>query len=119
MTACAVGAIVTTAFGVIYWRARQQTIDTARGRARAEAVRAAQVIDNELKRFQAVVDAVAADFSGGRVKRDQIGVRLRAAVDTTPQLSGIGAAFVELAYDPQIRLYAPYVQRRGDGAEMV
>ena len=117
--ACLASLIATAIFGFVYWRARARTVDAARDRARGETARAAGVIDQELKRFEVVVNGVANDFTSGRVQKAAIVDRLRVAVDTTPQLAGIGAAFVPLAFDPQLRLHAPYVQRQGDAVEVV
>jgi hypothetical protein len=117
--ACIAGAIATAFLGGSYWLARQRAISTARDRARGEAVRAAGVIDESLKRFQLVVRTAGDDLTSGRTPADGLIDRLRVAIDTTPQMSGIGAAFVPLAHDPNIRLYAPYFQRKGDAVELV
>jgi hypothetical protein len=117
--ACQASAVVTVVLGVAYGWALHRTVSAAREHARSEAARAATVIDAELRSFQTVVGGVVDDVASGRVARGAIVARLRSAVDETPQLSGIGAAFLPLAYDPALRLYAPYYQRSGDGAELV
>jgi hypothetical protein len=117
--ACAASAVATVALGGTFWWTRHRTVTAARDRARGEAQRAAKVIDAELTRFQLVVRAVADDLDSGRVSRAALGERLRGAVDATPQMSGIGAAFVPLAWDPGLRLYAPYYERKGESVGLV
>lgn len=111
--------VVTLVIGGGYVRDRQRTIAAARDRARSQARQVASVIDTELRRFQTVVTDVADDVNGGKVGRETLVARMRDAVDTTPQMSGLGAAFRPLAYDPDLRLYAPYYQRKGNDVELV
>lgn len=117
--ACAIGGILTFVSGGQFWWTRHRVVSAARDRAQGEALRAAKVIDGELQRFETVVRGVADDIDMGRVDRVGIAQRLRSAIDATPQMSGIGAAFTPRAYDPAVRLYAPYYQRKGDGVELV
>jgi hypothetical protein len=117
--ACAVSAALTLILGATYFWSVHRNVTQARRRARGEAARAAKVIDGELRSFEAVVRGVASDLDAGRVGRPQLSARLREAVDATPQMAGIGAAFTPLSYDPNLRLYAPYYQREGDGVKLV
>ncbi len=103
----------------MYWTMTRRTTAAEHQRARAEAVRAAAVINTELTRLPRVVDAVAADLSAGRLLRAQIPDRMRTAMDTLPQMFGIGLAYTPYAFDPNLRLYAPYVRRQGDGLEPI
>jgi len=85
-----------------------------RARAEAEAERAAEVIDQELRRVPAVVGAVADDLSSGRVTRLDVSARLQTAIDITPQLVGLGAAYRPHRFDPDLRLHAPSFRRQGE-----
>lgn len=114
---CALGAL---ALGLVYWTMTRRAMAADRERAHAEAVRAAAVIDGELARLPRVIDGLAADLSAGRLARDRMGDRMNAAMDTLPELFGVGAAYLPYAYDPDLRLYAPYYRRiPGDGAELI
>lgn len=85
-----------------------------RERAAAEAERAASVIDAELSRVPSVVTAVAADISSGRVRKEDVPTRLQGAIDITPQLLAVGAAYVPHQFDPDLRLHAPSFRRQGE-----
>lgn len=85
-----------------------------RERAAGEAERAAQVIDAELSRVPTVVNAVAADVSSGRVPKSDVPARLQSAIDITPQLLAVGAAYMPHQFDPNLRLHAPSFRRQGE-----
>jgi len=90
-----------------------------RERAAREAERAANVIDAELSRVPAVVNAVAADISSGRVPKAEVPTRLQGAIDITPQLLAVGAAFMPHRFDPNLRLHAPSFRRQGESTVFV
>ncbi|MFA5910693.1 MAG: cache domain-containing protein [Vicinamibacterales bacterium] len=117
--ACIVGAIATLALGLNYQRSLGQTLATARDRARSEADRAAGVIDGELRRFELAVTGVAGAVNSGRPDTSALLEQLRQGIDRTPQMAGLGAAFLPLAHDPNLRLFAPYLRRRGDAVDLI
>ncbi len=117
--ACLVGAITTVVLGVAYQRSLGQAVSAARDHARTEADRAAGVIDSELRRFEVAVNDVAAAINGGGPDTETLMANLRQGVDRTPQMAGVGVAFRPLAHDPNLRLFAPYLRRRGDAVEQL
>ncbi len=90
-----------------------------RDRAAGEAERAATLIEAELTRVPAVVRAVAADISSGRVLKADVPARLQNAIDVTPQLLSVGAAYHPHRFDPNLRLHAPTYRRQGEATEFV
>lgn len=90
-----------------------------RARAAREAERAASVIDMELSRVPTLVNAVAADISSGRVSKADVPARLQGALDITPQLLAVGAAYVPHRFDPNLRLHAPTYRRQGESTMFV
>jgi hypothetical protein len=90
-----------------------------RARAAGEAERAASVIDAELSRVPAIVNAVAADISSGRVSKADVSARLQGAIDITPQLLAVGAAYMPHQFDPNLRLHAPSYRRQGESTVFV
>ena len=117
--ACLVGVIITVVLGVAYQRALGQAVTAARDHASREADRAAGVIDAELRRFEVSVDGVAGAINSGRPDTETLMAHLRQGVDRTPQMAGIGVAFRPLAHDPNLRLFAPYLRRRGDAVDQL
>ena len=117
--ACLVGAITTAVLGVTYQRSLGQAVTVARDHARAEADRAAGVIDSELRRFEVAVTGVATAINSGGQDTETLMANLRQCVDRTPQMAGVGVAFRPLAHDPNLRLFAPYLRRRGDAVEQL
>ena len=120
LTICAAATLLATiVFGVQYWRAQQRALTQARERAHGEAQRAARVIEADLSRMPGIVRAIADDFSSGRTPKARLVERLKQAIDTAPQLIGLGAAFSAYQYDPGLRLYAPYYRRVGENTELI
>jgi hypothetical protein len=111
--------VVAAGLGIDYWVMTRRAVTGERDRARAEAVHAAATIDTELKRLPRVIDAIADELSSGRVTRAQMLDRLKSAIDTLPQLAGVGVAYVPYAYDPNLRLYAPYYQRTAASSNLI
>lgn len=111
--------VATLLFGAQYWREQHAALQTARERAHGEAVRAARVIDADLARMPGVVRALAEDLSSGRTPKAALVDRLKSAIDTAPQLIGIGAAYTAYGFDPGLRLYAPYYRRKGEATELI
>ncbi len=112
--ACLAGLIATVVLGVMHQRSLSQALTSAREQARSEADRAAGVIDGELRRFEVAVSGVTAAINSARPDTDALLEQLQAGIDRSPQMAGIGAAFRPLAHDPNLRLFAPYLRRRGD-----
>lgn len=117
--ACLIAAVATVALAVIYQRSMDEAFSTARDQARSEADRAADVIDGELRRFEVAVNAVTSGVNSASPDTGALLEQLQQGLDRTPQMAGIGAAFLPLAHDPNLRLVAPYLRRRGDAIEQI
>jgi len=118
-TALLVSAIATLVFGINYQRSLGQVLTEARNQARSEADRAAGVIDGELRRFEQAVNTVTGAVNAGRPDTAALLEQLQAGIDRTPQMAGIGAAFLPLGHDPNLRLFAPYLRRQGEAVEQI
>jgi hypothetical protein len=114
-----IGAITTVVLGVNYQRSLGEALSSARDQARSEADRAATVIDGELRRFEVAVAGIAGAVNSGPADSEALVAQLRQGMDRTPQMAGVGAAFLPLAHDPNLRLYAPYLRRQGDAVEQM
>ena len=104
---------------VVYQRSLNQTFSSARDQARSEADRAAGVIDGELRRFEVAVTGVTTAVNNASPDTGALLEQLQIGLDRTPQMAGIGAAFLPLAHDPNLRLVAPYLRRRGEAVEQI
>lgn len=113
------GALFTLVLGIMYQRSMANVVTAARDQARSEADRAAGVIDGELRRFEAAVNAVTSGVNNAGPDTGSLLEQLQQGLDRTPQMAGIGAAFLPLAHDPNLRLVAPYLRRRGDATEQI
>ena len=119
LTALTIASIVAAIIlGVSYWAMTRNAIAAERERAHS-ALNAAATIDTELKRLPRVINAIADDMSNGRITREQMMERLKSGIDTLPQLAGAGVAYAPYAYDPNLRLYAPYYQRSVTGSTLI
>lgn len=116
---CLAGAITTVVLGVMHQRSLGEALSAARDQARSEANRAAGVIDGELRRFEVAVTAVSSGVNSGPPETAAVLDQLRQGLDRTPQMAGLGAAYLPLAHDPELRLFAPYLRRKGDAVEQI
>ncbi len=105
--------------GVSYQRALQSALSSARDHVRSEADRAAGVIDGELRRFELAVTGVTGTVNSGPADTNALVEQLRQGIDRTPQMAGLGAAFLPLTQDPNLRLVAPYLRRQGEAVSLI
>ncbi len=98
-----------------YMHEKEQGIQSARNDAQQKTLQATQKIDNELNGLSATVHAIANDISSGRLKREDILNRLTNTLETTPNLFGVGVAFIPYVNNPQVRQLSPYYVNREGG----
>lgn len=93
---------------------RNASVREAKRAAAQEAARAADEIDEELRRCATAADALAGDLASGALSDDGIADRLRAIVEEDPEILTVG-----VAYHPSTRggLHAPAVTRAGESTE--
>ena len=116
-------AILIALLGILVWQINQlrswerQTLDTEFERTQREVRDAAVEIEDRLQTAMLITRAVAQNLGTGKLERAQTSARLRAVMETSPQLGALGAAFEPLnvrASGPNRRLYAPTIIRRGE-----
>src|SRR5262249_30370847 len=90
-------------------RAERQTLATARAAAREGNERQAQAIEARLRRVMPVATGIAADLSWGALKDQDLAARLKADLDTNPDVFELGVAYQPFAKSPRQRLFAPSV----------
>lgn len=116
---CVASLVVAFLLGLHYWQDRYDVMQQAKERARIEIGRVAQEIDIALRKLMPLTTAIADDLSAGGVPKEQLLNRLRTTMETNPELLGIGVAYAPLAYDPEIRLYAPYYVKKEEELQLV
>ncbi len=77
--------------------------------------KAANALDKTLVFAEEQAEALAAAIGDGSVSRDDYRSALKRMLRSNPVFYGGGIAFVPYAYDPELRLYAPYFAKQ-DGA---
>jgi hypothetical protein len=93
---------------------KNQRVEIAKNHAQQETLYAAQKIDHALSELSAIAHVIATDISSGKLKRQYILQRLKKTLKNTPNLFGIGVAFVPYINNPQVRQLSPYyVNRKG------
>jgi len=68
-------------------------------------------IDREVRLAKDTALAIANDLTAGRLNDAEVLNRLKAELEKKPQLLDVGVAYEPFAYDPNVRLYAPYYAR--------
>jgi hypothetical protein len=122
LSAClAAGAVATVWFVLVHLDYKQRTAAEARAQLLELTQTRAGEIDRLLRATMAATDALAADFTEGRVGRNEAELRARLAgfLGANPRLHGASAAFAAHAFAPDRRLYAPYLYRKDGGLELV
>ncbi|MCK5718231.1 MAG: Cache 3/Cache 2 fusion domain-containing protein [Thiomargarita sp.] len=87
---------------------KNQTLELAKQHAQQQTLYAAQKIDQALSELSTIAHNIASDISMGTLKRKHILTRLQETVKTTPNLFGIGVAFVPYVNHPETRKHSQY-----------
>ena len=96
---------------------RAAAIEALKEEARAETVRAATQISEELGRLPAIVRSLADDFVAGRLTDDALNRRLESILVENPPAYAVGVAFAPAGSGSRRRLRAPSVTRKGESLE--
>ncbi len=96
------------------WHVRELTHATAIEQTTNEAVEAAAMINDALLQHMPLIQSLAEDLGSGRLADQKLQSHLRALLTETPGLVGIGVAYAPYVFDPDLRLYAPYLMRTDD-----
>lgn len=108
---CATTFVLATGGLFLYSREQQGILTEARTSAKRQTVRAALQIDRELRLAKDTALAIANDLTAGRLNDAQVLNRLQAELEKKPKLLDVGVAYEPFAYDPNVKLYAPYYAR--------
>lgn len=111
LSLCTTTLLWATGNLLVYLQEQQQILTEARTSAKRQTVRAALEIDRELRLAKKTALAIANDLTSGRLNDAQVLSRLKAELEKKPQLLDVGVAYEPRAYDPNVRLYAPYYAR--------
>jgi hypothetical protein len=86
-----------------YQQQKKHQIETAKNRIQQETLMAVQHIDKTLNSFLSIASDIATEISTGQLARSQIKARLKKTMETTPELFGIGVAYIPYMNDPKSR----------------
>ncbi|MCK5522250.1 MAG: Cache 3/Cache 2 fusion domain-containing protein [Thiomargarita sp.] len=100
-----------------YVHEKNQSVQIAKNHAQQETLQAAQQIDQLLNELSSIAHVIADEISSGHLKREHILNRLKNLLKTTPNLFGIGVAFIPYVNNPQIRQLSPYYVNRKGGRQ--
>ncbi len=113
---CSVSLLIVLFLISHYVHDKNQRVQIAKSHAQQETLYAVQQIDNALSELSLLANVIAADISSGKLKRQHILERLKSTLKATPNIFGIGVAFVPYINNPQVREISPYyVNREGKG----
>ncbi|HHB91931.1 MAG TPA: hypothetical protein ENK59_01815 [Thioploca sp.] len=80
---------------------------------------AVQQIDSELKILYSVANSLVKDISSGELQRSAINDRLAEMMAITPNLFGIGVAYIPYVNTPQERRQSPYYLSRETNEDLI
>ncbi len=113
---CALNYLVVLFLISLYMHDKNKNVQTAKNHAQQETLHAAQQIDHILSELSSIAHVIASEISLGKLKREDILKRLKSTLDTTPNLFGIGVAFVPYVNHPDVRKLSPYYTNKEKGA---
>jgi hypothetical protein len=97
-----------------YIHEKNQKVQVAKNHAQQEMLEVARQFNTILDELSSIAYSIADDISAGRLQRKDILKRLNATLEVTPNMFGIGVAFVPYVNHPQKRQLSPYyVNREG------
>ncbi len=102
-----------------YLQERQQRIFQAKNQIKQSAIHAADVIDQKARHLMDSTRALADDLTSGKLKKEQLIDRLHSTSEQNPSFYQVGAAFVPYAYNPSLRLFAPFYTKRQGKMQLV
>ena len=95
-----------------YWREQNRLAEAAKINGKQEAVRASKYIDDKLRQLQNTANSIARDLTEGRLTDEQLLERAKKDLEQNPDFLEVGAAYTPFAYNPNMRLYAPFYTRK-------
>ncbi|EDN70276.1 conserved hypothetical protein [Beggiatoa sp. PS] len=97
-----------------YIHEKNQKVQVAKNHAQQETLKATRKFNTILNELSSIAHTIADDISTGQLQRKDILKRLNNTLKATPNLFGIGVAFIPYVNHPQKRQLSPYyVNREG------
>ncbi|MCX5808350.1 MAG: cache domain-containing protein, partial [Proteobacteria bacterium] len=83
------------------------------------AMEGAREIDNILRKRMSVAQNIADDLTANRVSREEVLKKIKNTVDENPNIYGIAIAYKPYAYNPKVKLHAPYYTRKQGKLQLI
>ena len=83
------------------------------------AMEGAREIDNILRKCMSVAQNIADDLTANRVSREEVLKKIKNTVDENPNIYGIAIAYKPYAYNPKVKLHAPYYTRKQGKLQLI
>ncbi|RKZ39964.1 MAG: hypothetical protein DRQ49_09940 [Gammaproteobacteria bacterium] len=109
---CIVSFLIVVGLIFHYVHEKNQRVRVAKSHAQQETIQAALQIEQALNALSSIAHTIADDISTGKLKREHILTRLKKTLEITPNMFGIGVAFVPYVNNPQVRQLSPYYVNR-------
>jgi hypothetical protein len=112
---CVLGAVLTAFTGWNYYQDQTQKEALGYTRAGEQAEQVKEAIETEMQAEMAMGQDIADRLSSGELSYDQAVDYSQAVFNLEPHLLGMAISFAPYAYDPEVKLYAPYFLRDAQG----
>ncbi len=96
-----------------YRKKREEVIGPIQAEALAQSIGLAKNIDDTLKPSIALASMLTEELGQGPLSDSELITLLKRALNSNSDLLGIGIAYEPFSYDPDVRLFAPYLTRQG------
>ncbi|NET45272.1 Cache 3/Cache 2 fusion domain-containing protein [Okeania sp. SIO2B3] len=103
---------------LLYTLEQNERFDNAKQQAQRETARVALEIDRRLYFAQKSALSVANSLTSGQLSDGELLERLKSEIEANTELLDIGVAYQPFAYQPDVKLYAPYYARIEDKIEL-
>ncbi len=95
-----------------YFQLKETITTPAQQKIREQTIDLAEKIETLLGQSLPIAEALSKDLSNIPLKDAQLSERLKRVLNINPDLIGVGLAYTPFAYDPDVRLFAPYFTRQ-------
>ena len=112
---CVLGAVLTAFTGWNYYQNQTKKEELGYTRAREQADQVKEAIETEMQAEMAMGQDIADKLSSGDLPYGQVVDYARTVFNQEPHLLGMAIGFAPYAYDPDVKLYAPYFIRDAQG----
>jgi len=85
----------------------------------SQTMEGAKEIDIILKKRMSIAQNIVDDLTSGKLSAKETLKKIRDIVDENPDIHGIAIAYKPYAYDPKVRLHAPYYARKHGKPQLI